>query len=348
MPDSRLTSDTAAIALPVSLRLSAARRMVDASAGPIDESASRFLTAAPDHGIDLDLFWGVLGPDGEVAEACLAVIGAGRTAMLFVSRPSDSPRGGSPEARAARDARAECVRAACAGLEARFSRRLAIAQGLPEPAEPWAAEAFESAGFRPVGELAYLSRPVRPADSALAVRTPWPQGVAVRAIRTLARGSDDRRQLAEAMERSYEGTLDCPELCGLRETEDVIDSHQATGRWTGALWRLVTLDGRPEGCALLNPTPALRSVELVYLGLGPRLRGRGVGERLLRDALAMTATRRKRDCADAITCAVDRRNVPALALYRRLGFTEVSARLAFVRPLGRGSILSTFCPAPKN
>lgn len=302
---------------------------MDASSGSIDQAASRFVASAPDHGIDLDLLWGVVGPDGEVAEACLAVLGAGRTAMLFASRPRP---GEAPAASHA--ARTACVHAACAGLEGRFARRVAIAQALPEPAEPWALDAFRDAGFINVGDLAYLSRTLRPADAAH-TPGPYPAGVAVRPIRTLSRGSDDRRQLACAMERSYEGTLDCPELCGLRDTEDVIDSHASTGRWTAALWRLVTRDGRPEGCVLLNPSPQLRSIELVYLGLGPDLRGCGLGQRLMRDALALAAARRKRDSAHVMTCAVDRRNAPALRLYERLGFEEVAARIALVRPLSR-------------
>ncbi|MFG0283733.1 MAG: GNAT family N-acetyltransferase [Phycisphaerales bacterium JB039] len=336
MGHSEFTS-TGAISLPASLRLSAARRMVDASGPARDRAAASFLEAAPEHGIDLDLFWGVVGPDGQVAEAALAVLGAGRTAMLFVSRPADGAD--HPEARA------ESVRAACAGLQQRFGQRVVIAQGLPEPSEPWAERAFRDAGFLHVGNLAYLSRPLRAVDAATASQAHWPPGVAVRPLRTLARGSEDRRQLAEAMERSYQSTLDCPELCGLRETEDVIDSHQATGRWTGSMWRLVTLRGQPEGCILLNPSPAHRSVELVYIGLGPALRGRGLGLRLLQDAIGAAAARRKRDGADTITCAVDRRNAPALRLYQRLGFREVSARLAFVRSLDPAPRSSTFRPA---
>jgi len=314
---------------------------VDASSGSIDQAAARFLASAPDHGIDLDLLWGALGPTGEVADVCLAVLGAGRTAMLFPSRPGPGEGGDA--------ARTACIQAACTGLAGRLGRRVVIAQGLPEPGEPWALTAFRQAGFIHVGDLAYLSRPLRPADTtAPEAGGPWPPGVRIRPIRTLSRGSDDRRQLAAAMERSYEGTLDCPELCGLRETEDVIDSHAATGRWTAALWRLVTIDGRPEGCVLLNPSPALRSVELVYLGLGPDLRGRGLGERLMRDALALAAARRKRDSAESMTCAVDRRNAPALRLYARLGFEESAARVALVRPLGRSDDSSTFLPAPAD
>ena len=313
---------------------------MDPSNGSIEQAASRFLASAPDHGIDLDLLWGQVGPDGEVAQVCLAVLGAGRTAMLFLSRPGTAD--GAPGARAA------CIRAACAGVAGRFGRRVVIAQGLPEPSEPWALRAFREAGFLHVGDLAYLSRPLRPADASgrPGPRPSWPAGIRVRPIRTLSRASDDRCQLAAAMERSYLGTLDCPELCGLRETEDVIDSHASTGRWTPALWRLVTLDGRPEGCVLLNPSPALRTVELVYLGLGPDLRGRGLGERLMRDALALAAARRKRDGAEAMTCAVDRRNTPALRLYARLGFEEIAARVALVRPLGPQDVSSTFSPAP--
>lgn len=342
MPDSPPASESAIRLIPPSLRLSAARRLVDPSSGSIEQAAARFLASAPDHGIDLDLLWGALGPDGEVAEACLAVLGAGRTAMLFVSRPA-----GAAPTEAGATARAACIGAACEGLAGRFGRRVAIAQGLPEPAEPWAQRAFLEAGFIHVGELAYLSRRLRPADTGAEI-PPLPPGIHIRPVRTLSRGSDDRRQLASAMERSYEGTLDCPELCGLRQTEDVIDSHASSGRWTPSLWRLVLLDGRPEGCVLLNPAPALRSIELVYLGLGPLLRGRGLGERLMREAIATAAARRRRDSADAMTCAVDRRNGPALRLYERLGFTEVAARTALVRPLGPSAASSTSSPAPAD
>ena len=124
-------------------------------------------------------------------------------------------------------------------------------------------------------------------------------------------------------------TLDCPELCGLRRTDDVIASHLATGVFHPETWWLVFEDGEPEGCVLMSHCPEHDSVELVYLGLSPRLRRRGLGERLLRCAIARCA----RYSAASVTCAVDRRNAPAVALYERLGFRAFASRIALVRGL---------------
>ena len=92
------------------------------------------------------------------------------------------------------------------------------------------------------------------------------------------------------------------------------------------MWWVLYLDDHPQGCLLLNHCPELRSIELVYLGLSPALRGRGVGSAAMALGIERSATRR----AGEMTCAVDRNNVPALRLYARLGFTEFASRVAFV------------------
>jgi ribosomal protein S18 acetylase RimI-like enzyme len=152
-------------------------------------------------------------------------------------------------------------------------------------------------------------------------------GIEVRAVSGMAPGSADHAALSRALERSYEQTLDCPELCGLREIGDVIESHKAAGHWRADLWCLVFEHGQPEGCILLNHCPEHDTVELVYLGLSTQLRGRGIGRALLERALPQVA----RLGAESITCAVDRRNAPAMTLYKRLGFEEFSSRDALVR-----------------
>ena len=94
-----------------------------------------------------------------------------------------------------------------------------------------------------------------------------------------------RRALIEALDKSYEDTLDCPELCGVRTTEDVLASHKATGDFDPEHWWLVQLDGRPEGCVLMSRCPDQGALELVYLGLSTALRGRGLGRLLLDRAI---------------------------------------------------------------
>jgi ribosomal protein S18 acetylase RimI-like enzyme len=68
----------------------------------------------------------------------------------------------------------------------------------------------------------------------------------------------------------------------------------------------------------------------VYLGLGQSLRGKGLGRTLLPYCMA-----RARSVVPGwpVTCAVDERNVPALRLYERLGFTVFGRRRALVRPV---------------
>lgn len=194
-----------------------------------------------------------------------------------------------------------------------------LAQALLDEDEPSTASAFAHAGFTSIGFLAYMrrTRPTR-ADTI----EPWPASVRVRHYM-----SCDDEALIHAMERSYEQTLDCPELCGLRNTKDVLDTHRATGVWDPALWWIVEQHDAPMGLLLFNPCPDLDSIELVYVGLAPALRGMGIGSKLLKFGLNHLIARREQ----TVTCAVDERNAPARSLYESLGFERFARRHALVR-----------------
>jgi ribosomal protein S18 acetylase RimI-like enzyme len=205
-----------------------------------------------------------------------------------------------------------------------------LVQALPEPPEPWAVQAFVDAGFVKVGDLAYLRRPMWP---PLVIPAPtWPEGVTVRNVEGVKPGDPDRAVLIEALDRSYEQTLDCPELCGLRETSDILESHRATGVFDRNFWWLVLLHGVAHGCVLLSRCPDQGSVELVYLGLSPALRGKRIGSRLLEMGIARLGGAP----GEHLTCAVDMRNEPARRLYQRTGFTEFGRRVAMVRRAAPG------------
>ncbi len=255
-----------------------------------------------------------------VRQVCLAVPGAGKTAAMVLSGPGSD--------RAEHAERVASLNAACRdlGVPAKVGGRVVrLAQALPEPDEPWAVDAFVEAGFTKVGDLVYMRRPF--SEPLGGGDQHWPTGVAVRPVVSL---EADRAVLIEALDRTYRDTLDCPELCGLRDTADVLESHRATGIFDPKLWWLATLEGRPHGCILLARAPEHRSVELVYLGLSPELRGRGVGSRLLHLGLSRVLAGPE---ADSIACAVDQRNGPALRLYQRFGFREFGKRVALVRPI---------------
>ncbi|MFG0275684.1 MAG: GNAT family N-acetyltransferase [Phycisphaerales bacterium] len=199
-----------------------------------------------------------------------------------------------------------------------------LIQALLETGTPLLENALGAAGFTRIGALQYLRRPW--GEGVQAPAEEWPDGVTVRRWR---QGDDDA--LAAALEASYEDTLDCPELHGLRRTIDVVESHRSTGRWDPRLWWLVFDGDTPRGALLLNPCPDHGNTELVYLGLAPSIRGRGLAQRLLRVGLSALATRKHR----TVACAVDARNAPARKLYDSFGFRLFAERIAFVRAVSR-------------
>ncbi|TVQ33062.1 MAG: GNAT family N-acetyltransferase [Phycisphaeraceae bacterium] len=271
------------------------------------DAAARFLQAARTFNVSLEHMWASEDAAG-LGQACLIVPQAGRTGMVFTSRPVEA---------AELDDLARVLAAACEEIPG-----VRLAQGLLEPEEADLARAYEQAGFLRIGDLHYLRR--NWTDIAADSHAPWPEGVEVRSWRT-----GDEAALMRALERSYEQTLDCPELCGLRELRDVVDSHKSTGRFDPALWWLVLHRDAPAGALLLSPCPDQGHVELVYLGVAPELRGAGVAGKLLRMGLGALAERKQR----TVTCAVDARNDPAMRLYTRHGFERFSERLALVRGL---------------
>lgn len=314
-PSIAAPSDVRAVKVTPSLREPAAERLV-AKDNPLGESTRRhakaFLAAAAANDINLDAMWVSVDsgdPTGKVREVVLAVPGTGKTSMCFTSQPT------SP---AAENEVSMLLQRACDDLPG-----AALAQALLEPAETGAHRVFLRAGFTEVGRLAYMRRPT-PKRDEFAPTTSWPKGITVT---NWKRGDD--ADLAIALERSYIDTLDCPGLCGLRQTVDVIASHRGTGIFDPSYWWIIRHDHTPQGAMLFNPCPDQSTIELVYIGLSPMVRGKGLGRMLMHTALATLAGRRER----TITCAVDRRNIPAMRLYEALQFESFADRIALVRPV---------------
>jgi ribosomal protein S18 acetylase RimI-like enzyme len=326
------------------LFLAAARRLVSQTNASVEDAARRLVESAPRHGIDLTMCFATLEPaprlvkgaktgrgTAVVRQACLAVKGSGRTAMLFISEPLI----GELEAPEAKDERVACIHAAVNHLRAFHARDVGLVQALPEPEEPWTIEACQDAGFILVGNLTYMRCPPMKAKEAQKLvpvaeqEAPWLAGVELLRCSDLPPSELDEL-LGEALEATYVDTLDCPELSGLRSKADVIDSHRSIGQYDPALWWLVMHERQPRGCMLLSACADQRATELVYLGLAPSLRALGMGKRLL--AMGMQVVRRVHPTW-AVTCAVDERNVPALKLYQRLGFEGIARRVAMVRPI---------------
>ena len=310
-----------AVRLPEKLRRAGAARLVATDQSDPRAATERFIASAGDHGIDLGLMWGVVDRSTRVREVVLVVPGAGATAMMFCSKPDR--RAGRDDGHAARVA---AIRGACAGIADAAPSRVRVMQCLPEPHEVWAHRACDAAGMTTIGRLDYLRRPFKRADAENDPGAP-PDDVTVRSADEIRPEALDST-LITALERSYVETLDCPELSGMRTTDDILASHRGTGVYDPALWSIAYVNGEPEGCLLLTRCPEFSTVELVYIGLSPKLRGRRFGQWFMSHGLAQAAMHAPRH---DVTCAVDARNLPAQRLYERLGFTRFAERCPFVQ-----------------
>jgi ribosomal protein S18 acetylase RimI-like enzyme len=245
-----------------------------------------------------------------IAAICLWVPSPGRTAMIFTPGMSDYP-----------DA-AEAARAAIeAALQDARQAGVLLVQAMLEPADAAGKTVFAAAGLTKLATLSYMERrpPLHPPAFEL------PADLTMAAYEARTHGS-----FAEAISRSYADTLDCPALSGIRDIEDVVEGHKAVGHFDPQLWSVILRGQEPIGCLLLAEIRARQGLELVYLGLAPAGRGRGLGRVLMQRVLAIAARRH----FAVTTLAVDAANVPALRLYRRCGYTSVAQRVAMIRRLG--------------
>ena len=139
------------------------------------------------------------------------------------------------------------------------------------------------------------------------------------------KGTHDR--FVAMLEQSYQATLDCPELDGARTAEQALASHRAAGGVVPEFWRLYRSGGVDAGVLLLSEHPDQQAWELVYMGVAPSCRGRGLGRRMLLDALPSLP---QRD-SWTVFLAVDSRNRYACETYERLGFRTLATRALHLR-----------------
>ena len=135
-----------------------------------------------------------------------------------------------------------------------------------------------------------------------------------------------RATLIETIRRTYEDTLDCPRLTGVRRPEDVLASHRSTGLYRPDWWRLALRGDEPAGCILVNAATTPSTAVIVYMGAVKKFRGRGLGNAMLHHAqhdLRIEGVRR-------LTLSVDADNFRAKRLYDRFGFVETGRKCCFV------------------
>jgi ribosomal protein S18 acetylase RimI-like enzyme len=244
---------------------------------------------------------------GRIVGMCLWVPAPGKTAMLFAPSLSEFP-----EAAAATQA------AIKAALEDAQAHGTVLVQAMMEPADAAGKTVFAAAGLAQLATLTYMERrpPLQPPAFTL------PSDLLLEPYHAAT-----HEIFKKAIAASYEQTLDCPAMSGMRDMDDVIEGHKAVGLFDPQLWGVLTRWGKPAGCLLLAEIPARRALELVYLGLAPEARGQRLGRLLMTRVLAIAARRH----FEVATLAVDASNGPAVRLYRRCGYTSVAQRVAMIK-----------------
>ncbi len=145
----------------------------------------------------------------------------------------------------------------------------------------------------------------------------------------------ERARLAGLIERTYEGTLDCTDLNGVRDIDDVIIGYQGTGVYRPENWFFVRFDNADIGVLLLADHPAAAYWELVYMGLVPEARGRGWGRQIVLQSQWLG----RRAKIDRIVLAVDTSNLPAVRTYAKSGFHSWNKRSVYIRGGCRSAVI---------
>ncbi len=264
----------------------------------------QFQAFASEHELCLDELWAAYAGPKPIA-ATLIVPTAGRTAMAFLS-PVVDRRQVKP-----------CALLLSAASQAQDPAAAALIQALLEPSQRLESQALTEAGYTKLAHLIYMQRPTEPT-----VRPPTfdPQ------LRVLHWSDANRDAFATAIVASYEKTLDCRGLLGLRHIDDILAGHLATGAFKPELWLALYHRDEPVGVLLVNPLPPRRAAELVYLGLTPPWRGKGLARRLVIHGLNLAHQHH----ADSMILAVDQVNTPAVRLYQSMRFAPTARKLAMI------------------
>lgn len=232
----------------------------------------------------------------------------GRTAMLWPPRLVDGEDSATAD---------DLLNAACRSLEA---HETVIAQALLERADEADDRILREHGFEHLADMLYL---VSMAVEFPTARPNTPLNFTPYSDRNAAR-------LARIVEATYEQSLDCPAMDGVRPIEEVLQGYRATGRFDPSRWLIVQHEALDVGCLLLADHPKHENWELVYMGVAASQRGLGWGVEIARHAQWLT----RQAGRSRLVLAVDAANQPAIEMYSAAGFQAWDRRAVYLRVFG--------------
>jgi ribosomal protein S18 acetylase RimI-like enzyme len=137
---------------------------------------------------------------------------------------------------------------------------------------------------------------------------------------------DDPEEFHRTLLGTYEDTLDCPEINGVRTVEEIIEGHRSQGPFDPSRWWLARAGKQAVGVVLITDPGEPLTWDIAYLGIVPGARRRGHGRELLLHVLIEARAAEVRQ----VTLSVDARNRPARALYASAGFQPCDLREVFL------------------
>ena len=245
--------------------------------------------------------------DNRVAATLLVELAAGRVAHLQ-----------SPEIAVGEDEglRGKLLKAASHDLAAAGVRVVQSLQTVDHGAE---VAALIEAGFRHTNDLLYL----------ISLHGQFPTEAVADSLEFVAYSEAQHPRLAEIVLRTYAESLDCPDVGNVRPIDEVLAGYRATGIFDPARWLIVRDGDRDVGCLLLARHQGESQMELIYLGIVPEARGRGLGIQLVQMAQRLAGE----DGCQRVVTAVDAANQPAIAAYAAAGFVAWDRRSVYLRVL---------------
>jgi len=193
-----------------------------------------------------------------------------------------------------------------------------LAQILVSPDTPVDPDLFAVGQFHKLADLAYLL-----ADSSY-----LPPQVPGTDLQFVPQANDQLERLGKLLIQTYQDSLDCPVLNGVRNESDVLQGYAAQGNATSGHWYFVCDQQRHDiGTLILTEHGNGEQWELVYMGLIPAARGQGFGRQIVQHALWQA----NQGGAQRLVLAVDQANPYALDMYHQAGFISWDRRTVYAR-----------------
>lgn len=257
---------------------------------------------------DSEGIWLVARRAGRIVGTCYGELAPGKAAAMFPPALSD----GEPVCTGRRLLRA--LEGKLIGIRAQidFFHALATSDQCED------AEVLKAAGFEPLGTTLHMT---------CSTEIPTAAGLTRLDFAVFNGSPSSWARLESVFDETCTKTLDFPELNLIDYGNRSLSGYREAGVFQPELWQIAKLDGEDVGCVLVNALDEPGICQLVYCGLTPAARNRGLGTELAARARQLAATHG----AKQLVVSVDQRNRSAIAAYRRAGFCLTDQQTLFVK-----------------